>query len=275
MLTSTLNTAADAQSPAIAKAARRRLKPHSQQPQNHMQGNASQQAKPPNGVGVEAASPTKPNKARACGTSDHTESPNPSHAHEHAQRSCRRSESCHSQSRPTKPRTQPKLLHNNHGTMRKEQVSRATPADGRWDHVAMEATGSLCIHRSLQRKRAQALGATMIAYAIWMGSFVESSLPLATDVHECTPASPDYCLIDPLLHEAGRSWRIEMIRRRMRRFTIMCGASRIAFSGSFSEFVQLFVKPTEFSGRVFFQAGRGPSEHSVQNKDEVPTALYK
>ncbi|CAE7890341.1 unnamed protein product, partial [Symbiodinium necroappetens] len=129
--------------------------------------------------------------------------------------------------------------------------------------LALEITGSPCVDWSKRGRRRRAGGPTMIVYAVWLGSFIKSGLHVL--VHENTPDFKDYCLLAPLHYWSSRHWKMEVFRvcpsqlgipgRRARRFSVLWNPLHVTFAGSFKEFVQLFVTPTEYSGKIFFVSG--------------------
>ena len=83
--------------------------------------------------------------------------------------------------------------------------------------------------------------------------------------NECTPDFPDWALLKPMQWFSSKAWRLETFRlcptmlgipsKRMRRFSVLWDSSKVDFAGTFSEFVNLFVQPTEVPGSIFFRKG--------------------
>ena len=85
---------------------------------------------------------------------------------------------------------------------------------------------------------------------------VKSGQPML--LHECTPDFPDWALLKPMQWFSSKAWRLETFRlpsKRMRRVSVLWDFSKVDFAGTFSEFVNLFVQPTEVPGSIFFRKG--------------------
>ena len=107
------------------------------------------------------------------------------------------------------------------------------------------------------------MGQSAVCYSVFMAELVKGGQPML--LHECTPDFPDWALLKPMQWFSSKAWRLETFRlcptmlgipsKRIRRFSVLWDSSKVDFAGTFSEFVNLFVQPTEIPGSIFFRKG--------------------
>ena len=127
----------------------------------------------------------------------------------------------------------------------------------------LNVTGTPCIDWSKRGKKMHGMGQSAVCYSVFMAELVTSGQPML--LHECTPDFPDWALLKPMQWFSSKAWRLETFRlcptmlgipsKRMRRFSVLWDSSKVDFAGTFSEFVNLFVQPTEIPGSIFFRKG--------------------